>query len=97
LVGRLDISGAEKIDAPLKETADSKTNIVVDMSGVDFIASLGMRSLVIAAKTLARNSRILVSIRHRWCRCPNQGRSRAHAADGPQRRRSTGRAEPVCR
>jgi anti-sigma B factor antagonist len=59
LVGRLDIPGAGKIDAP-PEIADSKTNIVVDMSGVDFIASLGTRSLVIAAKTLARNSRILV-------------------------------------
>jgi anti-anti-sigma factor len=60
LVGRLDIPGAAKIDVPLKELADSKTNIVVDMSGVDFIASLGMRSLVIAAKTLVRNGRTLV-------------------------------------
>ena len=60
LVGRLDIPGAAKIDGPLKEIADSRTNIVVDMSGVDFIASLGMRSLVIAAKTLARNARALV-------------------------------------
>ena len=60
LVGRLDIPGAAKIDVPLNELADSKTNIVVDMSGVDFIASLGMRSLVIAAKTLVRNARTLV-------------------------------------
>jgi anti-anti-sigma factor len=60
LVGRLDIPGAGKIDVPLKELADSRTNIVVDMSEVDFIASLGMRSLVVAAKTLVRNGRILV-------------------------------------
>jgi anti-sigma B factor antagonist len=60
LVGRLDIAGAGKIDAPLKEMADSGTNIVVDMSGVDFIASLGMRSLVFAAKTLQRNARTLI-------------------------------------
>ena len=60
LVGRLDIPGAAKIDGPLKEIADSRTNIVVDMSGVDFIASLGMRSLVVAAKTLMRNGRTLV-------------------------------------
>jgi anti-sigma B factor antagonist len=60
LVGRLDTSGAAKIDAPLKEIADSTTNIVVDMSGVDFIASLGMCSLAFAAKTLARNARALV-------------------------------------
>jgi anti-anti-sigma factor len=60
LVGRLDIAGAGKIDVPLKELADSRTNIVVDMSEVDFIASLGMRSLVVAAKTLLRNARILI-------------------------------------
>ena len=60
LVGRLDFLGAGKIDTPLKELADSKTNIVVDMSGVDFIASLAMRSLVFAAKTLLPNARILV-------------------------------------
>jgi anti-anti-sigma factor len=46
--------------SPLQELADSKTNIVVDRSGVDFIASLGMRSLVVASKTLARNARMLV-------------------------------------
>jgi anti-sigma B factor antagonist len=60
LAGRLDIPGAGKIDVPLKELADSRTNIVVDMSEVDFIASLGMRSLVVAAKTLVRNARILI-------------------------------------
>src|SRR5262249_8769852 len=60
LVGRLDILGAGKIDTPLRELADSKTNIVVDMSGVDFIASLAMRSLVFAAKTLLPNGRVLV-------------------------------------
>jgi anti-anti-sigma factor len=60
LVGRLDIVGAAKIDLPLKELADSRTNIVVDMSEVDFIGSLGMRSLVVAAKTLVRNARTLI-------------------------------------
>jgi anti-sigma B factor antagonist len=65
LVGRLDILGAGKIDAPLKELADSKTNIVVDMSGVDFIASLGMRSFVLAAKTLLPNARTLVLLNPR--------------------------------
>ena len=60
LVGRLDILGAEKIDLPLAVVAGSHTNIIVDMSGVDFIASIGIRHLVLAAKTVARNSRILV-------------------------------------
>jgi anti-sigma B factor antagonist len=54
LVGRLDILGAEKIDLQLAVVAGSDSNIVVDMSGVDFIASIGIRHLVLAAKTVAR-------------------------------------------
>ena len=60
LVGRLDILGAEKIDLPLAVAAGSHTNIIVDMSGVDLIASIGIRHLVLAAKTVARNARTLV-------------------------------------
>jgi anti-anti-sigma factor len=60
LVGRLDIFGAEKIETPLTELANSDTNIVIDMSGVDFIASNSIRHLVVAAKAVARNSRTLV-------------------------------------
>jgi anti-anti-sigma factor len=60
LVGRLDILGAEKIDLPMAVVAGSRTNIVIDMGGVDFIASIGIRHLVLAAKTVARNSRTLV-------------------------------------
>jgi anti-anti-sigma factor len=40
--------------------AGSRTSIVIDMGGVDFIASIGIRHLVLAAKTVARNSRTLV-------------------------------------
>ena len=60
LVGKLDISGAEKIDAPLAKVAESQRNIVVDMTGVDFIASIGIRHLVMAAKTVARRAGMLV-------------------------------------
>jgi stage II sporulation protein AA (anti-sigma F factor antagonist) len=60
LVGRLDISGAEKIGLPLATVAGTKTNIVVDMVGVDFIASIGIRHLVMAAKAVSRSSRRLV-------------------------------------
>ena len=60
LVGKLDISGAEKIDAPLAKIAESHENIVVYMTGVDFIASIGIRHLVMAAKTVARRAGMLV-------------------------------------
>jgi anti-sigma B factor antagonist len=60
LVGKLDISGAEKIDARLAKVAESQGNIVVDMTGVDFIASIGIRHLVMAAKKVARSAGMLV-------------------------------------
>jgi anti-anti-sigma factor len=40
--------------------AGSGTSVVIDMARVDFIASIGIRHLVLAAKTVARNSRTLV-------------------------------------
>ena len=65
LVGRLDILGAQKIDLPLSTAAGSGTGIVVDLGGVDFIGSLAMRHLVVAAKTVARRSRNLVLLNPR--------------------------------
>jgi anti-anti-sigma factor len=60
LVGKLDIVGAEKIATPLAAVAGARNNIVVDMAAVDFVASIGIRHLVMAAKTVARASRMLV-------------------------------------
>jgi stage II sporulation protein AA (anti-sigma F factor antagonist) len=60
LVGKLDMIGAEKIGLPLAAVAGSRGNIVVDMAGVDFIASIGIRHLVMAAKTVARGAGKLV-------------------------------------
>jgi anti-anti-sigma factor len=60
LAGRLDIADTNKIELLLQELADSDNNIVIDMAGVEFIASIGMRHLVMAAKAAARNSRTLV-------------------------------------
>jgi anti-anti-sigma factor len=60
LVGKLDIAGAETIDLPLATIAGTRTSIVIDMMGVDFIASIGIRHLVMAAKAVARGSGKLV-------------------------------------
>jgi|SRR5215475_3623186 len=56
LVGKLDIAGAERIDLPLAAVAGTRQSIVVDMMGVDFIASIGIRHLVMAAKAVARGN-----------------------------------------
>ena len=60
LVARLDLLGAEKIDLPLAAAAGARGILVIDMMGVDYIASIGIRHLVMAAKTVVRGSGRLV-------------------------------------
>jgi len=60
LKGRLDIMGAEAIALPLATIAGAKQNLIIDMSEVSFIASIGIRHLVSAAKALTRRSGRLV-------------------------------------
>ena len=54
LVGDLDISGAEELGLPLAALAGSGGTLVVDMTRLDSVASIGIRHLVLAARTLAR-------------------------------------------
>jgi anti-anti-sigma factor len=54
LTGRLDITGAESVALPLATLSGSKSEILIDMSGVTFIASIGLRHLVTAAKAVQR-------------------------------------------
>jgi len=60
LVGNLDIAGAQAVELPLAAAAGSRCDIVVDMVRVDFVASIGLRHLVLAAKAAERNARKLV-------------------------------------
>jgi anti-anti-sigma factor len=60
LVGKLDIAAAEKIATPMATVAGARSKIVVDMAGVSFISSIGIRHLVMAAKAAARRSGKLV-------------------------------------
>ncbi|MGO9742744.1 MAG: STAS domain-containing protein [Roseiarcus sp.] len=52
LVGRLDIAGSLAIDTEINDLASVNKNMVVDMTGVDFLASLGIRTLLTCAKKL---------------------------------------------
>jgi anti-anti-sigma factor len=54
MVGRLDIAGAEAVALPLATLSGSKEGLTIDMSGVTFIASIGLRHLVSAAKAVRR-------------------------------------------
>ena len=60
LTGRLDIAGAEVVALPLATLAGAKRGLIIDMSGVSFIASIGIRHLVSAAKALSRRNGGLV-------------------------------------
>jgi anti-sigma B factor antagonist len=60
LVGKLDILGTGKAEPHLAAIAESRSDLVIEMLGVDFIASIGIHHLVMAAKSLARNSCKLV-------------------------------------
>jgi len=60
LVGRLDIAGAETVAIPLATLSGSKSGLFIDMAGVTFVASIGLRHLVSAAKAVARRGGRLV-------------------------------------
>lgn len=60
--GRLDAKGADSVDLPLSVVAGSKTAVIVDLTEVDFLASLGIRVLVSSAKAIQRKGGKLVLV-----------------------------------
>jgi anti-anti-sigma factor len=54
LDGRLDIAGAQKVDPHFVALAENSKALVVDLAQVSFLASLGVRTLMLSAKTLIR-------------------------------------------
>jgi anti-anti-sigma factor len=54
LSGRLDFVSAQAIDAPLSAVAASRDAMVIDLSEVEFMASLALRALIKCAKTINR-------------------------------------------
>jgi len=61
LEGRFDIAGAQAVDLHFSALAGAVPALGVDMSGVKFLASMGVRTLMLSAKTmLRRGARIVV-------------------------------------
>lgn len=61
LHGALDIAGAAEADQPFRSASESERRLVVDLSGVDFLASIGIRVLVKSARSVAeRGGRMAV-------------------------------------
>jgi len=53
LRGRLDLHGVGAIEPKFNAAAGSRSALLVDLSGVTYIASMGMRMLLLGGKTLA--------------------------------------------
>ncbi len=57
VVGRVDSNNANELGAALDETVDAgKTNLVLDLSGVEYMSSAGLREMVRVLKRVKRNS-----------------------------------------
>lgn len=63
LVGRLDILGAQQIDLQFSTICGSKRKVIVDLAEVSFLASMGMRTIVIGAKAVGANGGKIVLLR----------------------------------
>jgi anti-anti-sigma factor len=54
LDGRFDIAGAQEVDSRFAELAQRAKILVIDLAKVSFLASLGVRTLMVSAKTMIR-------------------------------------------
>jgi anti-sigma B factor antagonist len=62
LDGRFDIQGAQEVDSRFGELAKSAKALIVDLAKVSFLASLGVRTLMLSAKALiSRGAEMAVS------------------------------------
>jgi anti-sigma B factor antagonist len=52
LTGRLDILGAQQIDLHFAAITGSQRKVIVDLEGVLFLASMGIRTLIMGAKSV---------------------------------------------
>ena len=54
LAGRMDVQGTQEIDVKFAAYASRQQAVVVDMSAVDFLASIGIRTLLLTAKAISQ-------------------------------------------
>lgn len=61
LTGPLDIAGAGEVDMPFSVISGKHDKVIVDLAGVTFLASIGIRVLVKAARAVgSRKGRFVV-------------------------------------
>jgi anti-anti-sigma factor len=57
LSGRMDIEGAASVDLKMNALAGSRPILILDMAEVSFMASMGLRTLMLCGKAMARGRR----------------------------------------
>jgi anti-anti-sigma factor len=63
-IGVLDVQGVDAIEAKFAGySSGDKSKVLVDMSGVEFLTSIGIRMLVITAKSVASRGGKLVILK----------------------------------
>ena len=60
LVGRLDTTTAPQLEAELKHSIGSVTELVLDFSGLEYLSSAGLRVLLAAQKVMNRQGSMVV-------------------------------------
>lgn len=62
LIGRLDITGTNQIESTFVSYCEGEAvRVVVDLSGVDFLASIGLRLLMLTARSItSRNGKVVL-------------------------------------
>ena len=53
LSGRMDVDGALAVDDRFRELSSLRRKLVIDLAGVSFMASMGLRTLMVSARSLA--------------------------------------------
>lgn len=53
LAGRMDVTGTQEIDLKFTGYTANQRAVIVDMSAVNFLASIGIRTLIVTAKSIA--------------------------------------------
>jgi len=60
-VGKLETLSAKDFENHLKQTlSDGPSNLLIDMAGVDYVTSFGLRSILIIAKQLSPSGHKLI-------------------------------------
>ena len=54
LEGRMDAPGMQEIEQEFMDYACSQRSVIVDMNAVEFLASMGIRTLILVAKAVSR-------------------------------------------